>query len=131
MKTGSCLCRAVTLTIAGDLPQPNFCHCRMCRKQTGHYLASTDVPRKALTVAGEEAVTWYRSSEGIRRGFCSVCGSTLFWDRLDRDQISVAMGVFEGVTETRASLHIFVADKGDYYDIVDSLPQYDTVPPRE
>ena len=55
MKTGSCLCRAVTLTIAGDLPQPNFCHCRMCRKQTGHYLASTDVPRKALTVTGEEA----------------------------------------------------------------------------
>lgn len=41
------------------------------------------------------------------------------------------MGAFDGATETTASLHIHVADKGDYYEIADGLPQYDTVPPRD
>ena len=40
------------------------------------------------------------------------------------------MGAFDGATETAANLHIYVADKGDYYAIADGLPQYDTVPPR-
>lgn len=41
------------------------------------------------------------------------------------------MGAFDGPTETTANLHIYVADKGDYYKITDGLPQYDTVPPRD
>jgi hypothetical protein len=28
-----------------------------------------------------------------------------------------------GITNTRLSIHVHVADKGDYYDIVDGLPQ--------
>jgi hypothetical protein len=129
MHSGSCLCGAVTLTVAGSLPDPNFCHCRMCRKHSGHYFASTDVPRTALTIVGEEKLTWFQSSENVRRGFCARCGSSLLWDRPDRSWIAVAMGAFDGPTESAASLHIYVADKGDYYAIVDGLPQYDTVPP--
>lgn len=131
MHNGSCLCGAVTLTVTGSLPDPNFCHCRMCRKHSGHYFASTDVPRAALTIAGEDKLAWFQSSEHVRRGFCSACGSSLFWDRPDRDWIAVAMGAFDGPTETAATLHIYVADKGDYYEITDGLPQYDTVPPRD
>ncbi len=33
------------------------------------------------------------------------------------------MGAFEQPTGTRLGIHIFVADKGDYYDIADGLPQ--------
>lgn len=33
------------------------------------------------------------------------------------------MGAFDGPTETKMDLHIFVDDKGDYYDIADGLPQ--------
>jgi len=131
MHRGSCLCEAVSFIVDGSLPQPNFCHCQMCRKHSGHYFASCDVPRAALTVAGGEKVAWFRSSEKVQRGFCSACGSSLFWDRSDRDWIAVAMGAFDGPTETSASLHIYVADKGDYYQIADGLPQYDTVPPRD
>lgn len=41
------------------------------------------------------------------------------------------MGAFDRPTETTANLHIYVADKGDYYEIADGLPQYGTVPPRD
>lgn len=123
MNRGSCLCGAVRFVVDGALPQPDICHCGQCRKQSGHVFASADVPKSALLVTGAEAVAWYRSSEKVRRGFCSRCGSTLFWEPLHRDWIGVAMGAFDGPTATRAHMHIFVAEKGDYYDIADGLPQ--------
>jgi hypothetical protein len=123
MHKGSCLCGAVTFELSGELHPPDGCHCTQCRKHSGHYFVSTDVPRTALTVQGEDKVTWYRSSEKVRRGFCSVCGSSLFWDPIHRDFIAIAMGAFDGPTETKMRIHIFVAEKGDYYDIVDGLPQ--------
>ncbi|WP_254054252.1 GFA family protein [Sphingorhabdus sp. EL138] len=122
---GSCLCGAVTIAVKGDLPGPNVCHCSQCRKQSGHYWASTDVPRDRLTVEGDENLRWYQSSEKVRRGFCETCGSFLFWDPVGRETIAVSMGTFDGPTQTKLSGHIFVADKGDYYTIADGLPQED------
>lgn len=123
MHQGSCQCGAVTFTVAGALPPPNACHCSVCRKQSGHYFASTEVKRADLTITGAEHVTWYQSSAKIRRGFCARCGSSLFWDPPHLDWIAVAMGAFDGPTGTQMYLHIFVADKGDYYTIADGLPQ--------
>ena len=126
MHKGSCLCNAVRFEVSGKLPGPDACHCSMCRKWTGHLFVGTDVPRASLTIHGEENITWYRSSEKARRGFCTRCGSTLFFDPLDtnkHDWIGVAMGAFESPTNTRLRIHIHVADKGDYYDIRDDLPQ--------
>ena len=120
---GSCLCGAVKFEVAASLPGPDACHCTQCRKTSGHFFASTDAPRTAVTIHGAEHVTWFRSSEKVRRGFCSTCGSSLFWDPIYRDWIGIAMGAFDGPTDTRLRIHIFVADKGDYYDIVDGLPQ--------
>ena len=74
-------------------------------------------------MTGAEHVTWYPSSPKVRRGFCARCGSSLFWDPPHRDWIAVAMGAFDGPTGTALNLHIFVADKGDYYEIGDGLPQ--------
>ena len=123
MHKGSCLCGAVTFEVAGDLPGPDACHCSQCRKHSGHYFASTDVPRSAVTIRGEENVGWYVSSEKARRGFCRTCGSSLFWDPLARDWIGIAMGAFDKPTQTHLHVHIFTAEKGDYYEIADGLPQ--------
>lgn len=123
MRKGSCLCGAVGFEVAGELRRPDACHCSMCRKQSGHYWASTDVARAALTIRGEDKLTWYRSSEKVRRGFCSLCGSALFWEPIGKGTIAVAMGAFDGPTGTRLGMHIHVADRGDYYEIADGLPQ--------
>ena len=123
MHKGSCACGAVTFEIDGALQPPNACHCSICRKHSGHHFASTEVKKGQLTIDGRENVRWYQSSEKVRRGFCADCGSSLFFDPPHRDWIAVAMGAFDGPTETRMNLHIFVADKGDYYDIADGLPQ--------
>ncbi len=120
---GSCLCGAVSFEVAGSLPPPDACHCTQCRKHSGHVFVSSDVPRAAVTIHGADRLTWFRSSEKVRRGFCSTCGSSLFWDPIYRDWIGVAMGALESPTGTRLGIHVHVADKGDYYDIADGLPQ--------
>ena len=40
------------------------------------------------------------------------------------------MGAFDQPTGTHLHLHIFTAEKGDYYAIADGVPQFATVPPR-
>jgi hypothetical protein len=123
MHKGSCLCGAVRFSVEGELHAPDACHCSQCRRWSGHYWASTDVPRSAVRIEGEDKLTWYQSSEKVRRGFCSTCGSALFWDVAGREKTAIAMGAFDKPTGTELGLHIFVADKGDYYDIGDGLPQ--------
>ncbi|HZX24493.1 MAG TPA: GFA family protein [Woeseiaceae bacterium] len=123
MHNGSCLCGAVTVEVTGELATPEACHCSQCRKQSGHYWAASDVPKSRVTIHGDDSLTWYQASEKARRGFCSTCGSFLFWEAVGSEKIGIAMGSFDGPTDTRLGLHIFVADKGDYYDIADGLPQ--------
>jgi hypothetical protein len=128
MHKGSCLCGAVTFEVNGDLRPPDACHCTACRKTSGHYFVSTDVPRSAVAIHGEENVRWHQSSAKARRGFCGTCGSSLFWDALARDWIGIAMGAFDDPTSTHIHVHVFVAEKGDYYEIADDVPQFDLVP---
>ena len=126
MPKGSCLCGAVRFTVQGELPGPDACHCVQCRKHSGHVFASTDVSKSSLTVEGEDRLAWYQSSDRVRRGFCNICGSSLFWDPVQSEKIAVAMGAFDDPTGTRLHMHIFAAEKGDYYDIADDLPQHES-----
>ncbi|MCG6901892.1 MAG: GFA family protein [Rhodobacter sp.] len=123
MHHGSCLCDAVRFRVAAELKSPNACHCTICRKHSGHVFASTDVRKSALTIDGEDHLKWHQSSARARRGFCGTCGSSLFFDPPHLDWFGVAMGAFDVPTGTALGLHIFVDDKGDYYDIADGLPQ--------
>jgi len=81
------------------------------------------VPKDRVQVEGEEHITWYHSSEKVRRGFCSICGSSLLFDPPHRDWIAISMGAFDTPTGVKLAGHIFVADKGDYYELTDGLPQ--------
>ena len=126
MHKGSCLCGAIKFQVNCKLNSPDACHCVQCRKWTGHYLVSTDIKRSALTIRGSKNITWYDSSEKVRRGFCAKCGSSLFFDPIDQKKhnwIGVSMGAFDQPTEAKLALHIFVAEKGDYYEITDDVPQ--------
>lgn len=121
--TGHAFAGQFKVFVTVELPLPIACHCTACRKQTGHHGAFVELPRSALRVSGEGHVRWYQSSGKVRRGFCAACGSTLFWDLRHHDWTAVAMGVFDDAAGTSLSMHIFMAEKGDYYTIKDGLPQ--------
>jgi hypothetical protein len=124
VRTGSCSCRAVRFTTSGPLRGIVYCHCTQCRKQSGHFFAATNVSDDRIAIEGTDNITWYRGSEAARRGFCQVCGSVLFWKHDELDTISIMAGAFDNPSGLQAESHIFVADKGDYYEIDDGLPQF-------
>ncbi len=121
--TGRCLCGAVTLKIDGPLTNPHACHCGQCRRQAGNFVVGAGAPLEAFTITGAESVTWFESSPGVRRGFCAICGSNLFWDDGDGG-LSISLGCLDQPTGLKLDKHIFVDDKADYTDIVDELPKF-------
>jgi len=126
IRTGGCLCGAVTYRVTGPMRPVIACHCTQCRKSSGHHVAASSAARGDVAVAGE--VTWYRSSPGARRGFCGICGSNLFWDGAGAN-LSIFAGTLDGATGLRLAGHIFCADKGDYYDPGDGLPRAEAADP--
>lgn len=124
--SGRCSCGAVRFELRGALRPVIYCHCVQCRRQSGHFLGATEVPDAMMKItAGQGELTWYRSSEKARRGFCRICGSGLFWKHDRQDSTSVLAGSLETPTGLTAGHHIFVSQKGDYYAIDDGLPQHE------
>ena len=121
--TGRCNCGAIRFTAAGPFRPAKACHCKTCRRQSGHFVAATQIDRSGLSLSGEQAITWYAVTEHARRGFCRICGSHLFWAPTGSSRISIWMGCLDEPTGIRLADHIFVAEKGDYYDLDDGLPR--------
>jgi hypothetical protein len=120
---GRCLCESVRFEVRGPLRPVIYCHCSMCRRATGHFVAATECERSDLHFISEQGLRWYQSSPTARRGFCETCGSQLFWEATGSVTVSILAGAIDLPTGLQASKHIFTADKGDYYEICDGLPQ--------
>ena len=118
--TGHCLCGEIRFHGTYDAGHGlKACHCSQCRRWSGHVWAAI-LPR-TLEIEGEPK--WFRASDIARRGFCGDCGSSLFWQRDGSPVIDVAAGAIDMPSGLQLQGHIFVADKGDYYQIADGLPQ--------
>jgi len=120
---GGCACGAVRYRVSGDLRPVVACHCSQCRKAFTNYGAFTAARREGLAIDNEDAVTWFDSSPGVRRGFCRRCGSALFWDNAGNSFTSIAAGTLDQPSGLKQVRHIFVADKADFYEIGDGLEQ--------
>jgi hypothetical protein len=84
--TGRCLCGRIRFRITLPTDFVSHCHCRSCQRSHGApFVTWTGVPNERFEyLSGEDDLRWYRSSECILWGFCSVCGSPLLY-RADRE----------------------------------------------
>ncbi len=121
--TGSCLCKGVMFEVIAPLNNVVTCHCTQCRKTSGHYAASIIVPTAKMELLRFETLKWFPSMDGVSKGFCADCGSSLFWQLEGRDGWSVSAGAFDDPTGVKVNYHCFTSEKGDYYDISDGCPQ--------
>ena len=115
--TGRCLCSAVRFQISGPVKNVSCCHCTQCRKQTGLYYATVEMPVSSISIVGEDALSSYRASDFATRKFCRICGSALFWQQDGSDNIDVLAGSIDGGTGLHTRKHIHCADKADFYTL--------------
>jgi hypothetical protein len=124
MQHGGCECGGVRFRISGALRPVVFCHCGQCLRTHGHAAAYTDTTRSALAFEADETLKWYASSDQAKRGFCGHCGASLFFAVNGAEKICVAAGMLQTPTALHTAGHIFTADKSDYYEITDGLPNF-------
>jgi len=101
-----------------------YCHCEQCRKTSGHFVAATACAKEHLQITDAAGLRWYRSSEMAQRGFCSTCGSSLFWQPEQGDYVAIMAGAIDAPTGLTSREHIYVDDASDYYTLTDALPQF-------
>jgi hypothetical protein len=120
---GSCLCGTIRYAASG-LGAIGHCHCETCRK--AHTAAFSSVARVARAnfrwTQGEDALSWFESSPGKRRYFCSRCGSQLTAGWVHEDELILRLGSLDTDPQSQAVAHIWTSDKAPWYDIADGLP---------
>ena len=112
-----CLCKNVQFQIKGTLRHVINCHCFQCMKTHGNYASYTACEEKNIKFIKKTTLKWFRSSKIAKRGFCSKCGASIFYKRLDEKKISISAGILKNPTNINTYANIFIKGKMDYYKL--------------
>jgi hypothetical protein len=132
---GSCLCGAVAFA-ATTLPRRVVnCHCSLCRRSRAAAFSSTlSVPRAAFRWSrGEARVRSYALPAPRQYGtdFCVDCGSLVPSAAPGSASAMLPAGAIDTALPPLPAVHLYVASKAPWHDIVDAAPQFAELPPPE
>jgi len=119
--TGGCQCGAVRFRVEGELGEASICHCRMCQKAMGGLFGPfVGAPFEALVWTRGEPKR-FQSSNKVRRGFCSDCGTPLTFEYEDR-HVSLAIGALDRPAEVRLTEQLASPAQVPYFEDLANLP---------
>jgi len=130
---GSCQCNAVAFESTEQAMICRHCHCTRCRKaRSAAHASNLVVPIGGFRFTrGEHHLTTYKvpDAQFFTQAFCHTCGSPM--PRVDtaRGFVVVPMGSLDADPGVRLDNHIFVGSKAPWFNITDSLPQFDKQQP--
>jgi len=75
--TGGCQCGAVRYALYAEPANASICHCRMCQKAFGSFFAPLAGVSDSDFAVTRGALSIFKSSEAVERGFCKDCGTPL------------------------------------------------------
>jgi hypothetical protein len=114
---GHCVCGAVEIVLKEYENFVYACHCDNCRRQNcGPVLSIDPGPAENFAfVRGEDKITRFADEE-VFRGFCSLCGTTLFWHKPSENHYCMNAELFDDVIENASfALELFYDQKPAYY----------------
>ena len=127
--TGSCLCGAVTYSVAQPLREVIVCHCTDCQKAGGAGASHNIVVKTAdIAITAGTPRTYAKTVDSGRvltRSFCGDCGSQLFSSRSTTPEMSVLKA---GTLDDRSGLvpvmDIWTVETVAYAPCLPGLPQF-------
>lgn len=121
--TGSCLCGECRYRSEAKPLNVRACHCRQCQRATGSaFYPRVMIPLDGLDIMGP--VGWFALDSGLRRGFCTKCGSTLFSERASKNVVGVSLGTLDSPESVEPTCHIWISSKLNWLLLDDGLPQH-------
>ena len=126
---GRCLCGAIKFSVRFPTKWVAHCHCTLCQRAHGTaFVTWVSSQTEMFDVSdAESALRWYRSSANAERGFCSRCGSTLFF-RSERwpGEVHIARANFGSELDREPQVHSFYDTHVDWFEFNDALPKKPT-----
>ena len=122
---GKCLCGGVRFRLAEVPSEVTVCHCGMCRQLNGG-LPPANVLIAPPSFDADATLKWKQTSPWAKRGFCSECGTNLFWSPASEGEGDIwgcSAGSLENPPPLKISQHIFVDEKPDFYNFSDDAPR--------
>lgn len=118
VRHGQCLCGAVKVTSTSPNSKVGACHCGMCRQWSSGPYMEIDCG-KDVSFQGAYNITVYGSSPWAERGFCSKCGSNLFYRLKGSGEYQMSAGLFEDTEGFVFDLQVFIDKKPDFYNFAE------------
>ncbi|MCF1459939.1 MULTISPECIES: GFA family protein [Rhizobium/Agrobacterium group] len=119
---GGCQCGAVRYTAKSPIGNPHICHCRMCQKASGNYFLPLGSVNRDLFQLTRGAPHWFQSSDLVRRGFCTACGTPLFFDIPEADFINITLGSLDDPASVKPVEQANLDSKMPWFAALDTLP---------
>ena len=108
--SGNCLCGSIRFKIFDECRYSILCHCSMCQKSNAEFSNYTKVKNENFKFLSKNKLKWFYSSKDYKRGFCSKCGSSLFFQsRHSNNEIAVSSGSLNARVPVKG--HIYYKDK--------------------
>ncbi len=114
-RTGRCVCGAVTFSAVIESQHVGACHCNTCRKWGGGPFMEVNCGT-SVQYNEQAPISVYDSSDWAERGFCSTCGSHLFYRLKDNQHHMVPVGLLDDDSGLRFRQQVFIDEKPAYYD---------------
>jgi hypothetical protein len=117
MRTGRCLCGAVTFELSGDPIAIAVCHCDHCQRQSGGAFSVNLVAHGSqLTINGDLQTYEERGDRGddvyVRRRFCGTCGSPIVSELAKTDGvIAIKAGVLDDRSDVKPTVEVWCVDR--------------------
>ncbi|MDH4040100.1 MAG: GFA family protein [Gammaproteobacteria bacterium] len=121
---GACLCGEVQFEYQSPSLWCAHCHCSLCQRAHGAPVVTwVGAAQQRFSLVADSTLRWYHSSPDSERGFCSACGSTLFF-RSERwpGEIHLARTNIDGDIDLAPSVHVHCESQAHWFEFDDSLP---------
>ena len=116
-RSGKCMCGAVVFTAKETREDVSACHCGMCRRWSGGIWLG--VGTKAIDWHRDETLETIQSSSWAERGFCSACGTSLFYRMTAEGEhqgtTAVSLGCLDDTSGLKIEREWFIDAKPDAY----------------
>ena len=120
--SGGCQCGAVRFRAEIRLATAHICHCRMCQKAAGNYFMPLANVMKSKFQLTRGEISWFASSDPVRRGFCSACGTPLIFETLSAKHLNVTLGALDDPKAVQPLTQFGLEAKLPWFGALDSLP---------
>jgi hypothetical protein len=108
------LCGRVNITATTVNPKFTVCHCETCRTWGGGPFFAVQCGTN-IKIEGEALVKVYKSSPWATRGFCSECGTHLFYRLNKTGEYNMPVGMFPTLKNLDMTMQYFSDKRPDYY----------------